>query len=856
MADWRKAAWFRGLALGFVSIALLAMTYLLVRASVQRAAMERKNAVAEERAEQLTIYQKQLEDTVALRTNELKDANIHLESELVERTAAENMLREHDALLNAVARSASELLGAASYGDAIAVVLELIAQTIMVGRVQLNSLKPDENGHLRSTVAHEWCAPNASITITNPAFRDLDVMLLFPKAITHILNGNVASSSVADVPKAYREIFEKAKMQSFLQVPVMVDNKLWGILSFIDSLQTQRKWSWAETDALKTLGDLIGAAIMRARFVKELADANMIVQNSPTILYRLRAEPSFPLAYISQNIVKFGHDPGDLLSPANWAETLVDSEDRAKVGLAMAQLLEKDSQGGTIEFRIHKGDGGIRWVEDRYTPVRDKLGRLTEVEGIIIDITERKAAEDKMALLARTDGLTGLANRSTFIERLRQTFSATRRGGSFFAILYMDIDHFKNVNDTLGHPIGDLLLKEVADRLKGCTRDNDLVARLGGDEFAVLQTEIAGASDAGELASRILHALSIPYTLNDNEVHITVSIGVCPYAADSASPDILLSQADLALYRAKDQGRNQYRFHSADLDKQVLTRIALSDELRAGIDHNELELHYQPQVEVISGKIAGVEALVRWNHPTRGLLQPEKFLPVAEQTGTIVALGHWVFDRACQQMRSWRDEGVAPPVITINLSLMQLKNSRDLIRDMTATSQKWGLALSEFEFDVTEATIAYLTWTQNDVLAQLHRLGAQIAIDNFGTEYSSFEYLRSYNVNHLKIARSLVATADTDPERAAMIRVMINMARELGIGIMAEGVETEEQRLLFLTSGASSKAQGFLFSRAVDASQAGELLRQQYIKPNAVESDAEPDQREGTASKKVAVRVL
>ena len=287
----------------------------------------------------------------------------------------------------------------------------------------------------------------------------------------------------------------------------------------------------------------------------------------------------------------------------------------------------------------------------------------------------------------------------------------------------------------------------------------------------------------------------------------------------------------------------------------MLARVTLSDELRKGIEQNELDLYYQPQVEVISGKIAGVEALVRWHHPTRGLLQPDDFLPIAEQTGTIVGLGHWVFDKACQQMRIWRDEGLAPPVITINLSLMQLKNSRDFIQDMTATTAKWSLALSDFEFDVTEATIAYLTWTQNDVLAQLHRLGARIAIDNFGTEYSSFEYLRSYNVNHLKIARSLVAAAVTDPERAAMIRVMINMARELGIGIMAEGVETEEQRLLFLTSGTPSKAQGFYFSRAVDASQASELLRQQFIKPNAGENTTAPAAPIAKTPNKVTVQV-
>ena len=472
--------------------------------------------------------------------------------------------------------------------------------------------------------------------------------------------------------------------------------------------------------------------------------------------------------------------------------------------------------------------------------MRDKFGRLTEIEGIIIDVTERKIAEEKTALLARTDTLTGLANRVTFIERLHQMFAGAKRGAGSFAVLYLDLDHFKDVNDTLGHPVGDQLLRQAAERLTACARENDLVARLGGDEFALLQADIGTPSDAGELASRIVHSLGLPYMLDNNEVRITASIGICPYASDSAGPDNMLSQADLALYRAKDQGRNRFRFHSQDLDKEVLDRVTLSDELRKGIERNELKLYYQPQVEVLSGKIVGLEALVRWHHPARGLLLPGDFLPIAEQTGTIMALGHWVLDQACRQMKLWRGENTPFGTITINLALSQLKNNQEIVQDVVTTVKDWGLVLSDFEFDVTEATIAHLTWTQNDALTQLHRLGCRIAIANFGTEYSSFQYLRSYNVNHLKIARSLVAAAVADPERAAIIRVMMNMARELGIDVMAEGIETEDQRRMFINNGTPTKAQGFYFSKAVDASRIGELLRQQYIRPLSVGGKAGP----------------
>jgi len=592
------------------------------------------------------------------------------------------------------------------------------------------------------------------------------------------------------------------------------------VYQFASALTT--KWEMTKQAAFK-MSSLEEAVEERTR---ELSDANIIVQNSPVILYRLRGEPSFPLIYISHNIIKLGHDPATLLASPSWAESLIEPADQAKVGTAMARILEKDAEGASIEFRLRTGDGACRWVENRYVPVRDKEGRLIEVEGIIIDITERKAAEEKIALLARTDGLTGLANRSTFIERLRQSFAAAQRGAAPFAILYLDLDHFKPVNDTLGHPVGDLLLREVAERLRQCTRESDLVARLGGDEFAVLQGEMGEPANAGILAAKLQAALSAPYRINGNDMRISVSIGICPFVQGSSGADIMLVQADMALYRSKNEGRNQYHFHSDELDKEVLDRTILAEELRTGVDNGELELYYQPQIELSSGNIVGMEALVRWKHPTRGLLAAAVFVPIAEKTGTILALGHWVLDQACRQMRLWRDQGLDLPVIAVNLSLFQLKSGQALVRDVTETISKWRLAPSDLEFDVTEATLAQLTWTQNDVLPQLRKLGVKIAIDDFGSEYSSFEYVRAYRVNHLKIAQSFINKSSEDPESAATIRAIVNFARDVGIGVIAQGVETEQQRALLASTDSTTQAQGFYFSEAVGAVRAGELLRQ------------------------------
>lgn len=829
LVEWRQSAWQRGLASLVASVVFLLLSTFLIRALKQRTLAEQEAGKQRERASELARYKTQLEETVIVRTGELKESNELLEGELIERKAAEAALKEHDALLHAVAKGAEELLGSRNLEDATTTVLALIGQTVSVSRVHISTITAGREGQLRSSVRHEWCAADMMPVAGKPALQELDLAATLPQAVAPLLGGRLSTFSVDDLSGGLKELFEQNGMRSCLQIPIMVDDKPWGNMTFIDSGQARRQWSWAETDTLQTLAGLFGVSIAKEKYVKELADANMIVQNSPTILYRLRGEPPFPMIYVSHNIRKFGHDAAELVDSANWARMLMDPEDEAKVDAAMARTVEKNAEGASIEFRLRTGDCTYRWVENRYTTVRDKSGRLLEIEGMIIDITERKAAEDKISLLARTDSLTGLANRGTFIERLRQTFSSTRRGGNPFAIMYLDLDHFKAVNDTLGHQTGDALLREVGERLKACTRENDIVARLGGDEFAVLQADMNEPANAGTLAATIQAALTRPYLVDGNELHVTVSIGICPYVADSAGPDSMLAQADLALYRSKDEGRNRYRFHSDDLDDQVLERMVIADELRSALDRNELELFYQPQVELASGKIVGIEALVRWHHPKRGLLPAEAFIPVAEKTGTIVALGKWVLENACKQWRLWSDAGIAPEVLTMNLSFAQLKNGRELLSDVKSSLEKWRMTPSDISFDVTEATLAKATLMHREILTELRDLGVRIAIAEFGSEYSSLNYLRTYRVSYLKIAQSFIDAAVNDTERATTMRAIVNFAHELGIGVIAQGVETAEQR--DLSSATSTIAQGWYFSKAMGAEEVTELLRVGSIDP-------------------------
>jgi diguanylate cyclase len=436
----------------------------------------------------------------------------------------------------------------------------------------------------------------------------------------------------------------------------------------------------------------------------------------------------------------------------------------------------------------------------------------------------------KVSDLAQMDSLTSLANRRVFMERLNAAFAACRRGAKPFAVLCFDLDHFKDVNDTLGHAVGDALLQQVAARVISGVRENDVVARFGGDEFAILQTDVVDLAAASTLAVKIGQILAEPYCIDGDEVHVSASIGISRYAPDVSSPDAMIIQADLALYRAKKDGRNCFRFHSADLDREVQERVVIADELRGVIDRDELELHYQPQVELRSGRIVGLEALLRWNHPERGQMSPAVFIPIAERTGQIQLLGQWALDAACRQLRAWQDQGIAPEHVGVNFSALHFKGSTDLDREVAASLDKWGIAPAMIEIELTESVLMDITQQHNDRFERLRQLGVRIAIDDFGTGYSSLSYLANYPIHRMKIAQELVFGVDTDSRSATVVRAAIRMARELGIEIIAEGVETEGQARFLLSAGCE-RGQGFYFSKPVNAERATELLRAGRINP-------------------------
>jgi diguanylate cyclase (GGDEF)-like protein/PAS domain S-box-containing protein len=732
-------------------------------------------------------------------------------------------------LLHAVSLAAKELLTTSTIDVGMAKVLEAIGEAMRADRMLVLEVRSSGGAAAGSALRYCWQSPAA------PAIPDFEQMDQSEFEADPWFAPLQEGRAVASLPAAMPEGVVKAMLlrlgiESSLDVPIVVDGKYWGRACF-DDCRTAREWTFVEIDILRTVADLIGGAIIRERYVRQLKDANTIVESSPTILFRLRGDPSLPLIYISHNVTMYGYDPAAMIASPGFYQTIIHPEDSPRIMEALTALAMEEGAQSEAEFRVRSSDGSYNWFECRYTPIRDAAGRLLEIEGILTNITERKVAADEISILARTDALTGLANRATFIDRLEQAFAAAKRGANPFAILYLDLDGFKDINDTLGHVAGDLLLTSVAARLKGCTRETDLVARLGGDEFAILQSNLVDLSDAGVLASKIQSALAAPYLYGETEMRVTASVGISPYAAETTEADKMLAQADLALYRAKDEGRNQYCFHTDDLDREVRDRVALSNDLGHALENGELELYFQPQVELATGLIVGMEALIRWNHPTRGLIMPRDFLPVVEKSPLIVTLGRWVLEHACEQMSIWREAGVAPPILAVNLALGQLRTGDELVGFIMRTLTRWGLSPKDLELDVTESMLAHVTLHKNAVLDRLQQFGVKIAIDDFGTQFSSLDYLKTYRISRVKIPREMIDAAMQDLEASAMVRAIIGVARELDIDVIAQGVQTEAQRDLLTAAPSAAKVQGFYYSAAVPADQATELLRRRLIEP-------------------------
>ncbi|MDB5960162.1 MAG: diguanylate cyclase, partial [Massilia sp.] len=517
---------------------------------------------------------------------------------------------------------------------------------------------------------------------------------------------------------------------------------------------------------------------------------------------------------------KSGIKSGRLLGKTHW-ETAHDGLD-SDIGRAHRALIDARQRYSGFEYAVQDGDGALRWFSVNGEPLFDDDGRFAGYRGTGTDITERKRSEQAIHHVAQHDVLTGLPNRSVLQDRLGQAVAYSDRTKRPVWVMLIDLDRFKFVNDSMGHKAGDVLLMTVAARLRSALRETDTVARLSGDEFVVLLTEHEDQQLSVDIVRRLMDSVAQPVMLGIKEFFVTCSIGMSVYPLDGAPADSLIEMADIAMYRAKKLGRNNFQFYTPAMNEEAMERVRIESALRNALERNEFVLHYQPQVDLQSGQIVGMEALIRWQHPEMGMVAPSRFIHVAEETGLIVPIGAWVLRTACHQNKAWHDSGVGALRIAVNLSARQF-GAANLVDDLRKVLEETGLNPACLEIELTESLFMSDVGVAVDLLHTMKSLGVKLSIDDFGTGYSSFSYLSRFPIDVLKIDRSFVAAIARDSNDAAIVASIINLAHNLKLSVIAEGVETAAQ-LEYLQRHGCDQMQGYYFSKPLPAEQFKNLV--------------------------------
>lgn len=499
------------------------------------------------------------------------------------------------------------------------------------------------------------------------------------------------------------------------------------------------------------------------------------------------------------------------------------SMDKAFYQQMWTSLLENNGWTGEIWNKRKNGEIFPEWMI--LSLVRDEAGHITNHIAIYSDITERKHEEERFQFLANHDVLTGLPNRTLLTDRLEQALAFAERNKTRVAVLFIDLDHFKNINDSLGHDVGDELLRQAALRISACFRRTDTIARLGGDEFIAVLPEIGSENEVISLSEKMLHAFAEKFMVNEHQLSITPSIGISLFPDDALKPVTLMRNADIAMYRAKAQGRNTLQFYRPEMTTHATERLQMEMQLRHAIENDELFLHYQPQVDLNSGDMTGMECLIRWKHPEQGMISPARFIPIAEETGLILEIGAWVLREACTQGRIWQKQGYKVVPIAVNVSGVQFRGGK-LAELVSETLHETGFDPHLLDLEITESVLMASGEASLDILNSLKALGLTLSLDDFGTGYSSLSRLKSLPLDYLKVDQSFVRDIATDPNDAAIVRAILSMSHEMNLKVIAEGVETTEQ-LEFLRGLKCLTFQGYLFSRPVPSEEI-EL----YLKPN------------------------
>ncbi|MBC3806498.1 EAL domain-containing protein [Undibacterium seohonense] len=614
----------------------------------------------------------------------------------------------------------------------------------------------------------------------------------------------------------FKEIAGRAGLASCWSEPIRSsNNQILGAFAIYHKVPTKPEL-W-HISLLEMAAHFLAIAIDKNRIESNLRKLSQAVEQSPNIIIITDTEAK--IEYVNQAFVdKTGHTlsqvlgkrPNILQSGNTPLFTYEDMWDRLRSG---------GSWQGELTNRYKDGKEYIELAH--ISPVRDANGVITNFISLQEDITEKKRTEERIQYLAHYDVLTGLPNRVLLEEQAQLAIKSARRKGSPLSLMFFDLDHFKNINDSLGHSTGDALLVELSRRLRDVLREDDVVSRLGGDEFILL---LSGVDETGaeRVAEKLLHTVSQSYQLGQYDLNISTSIGIAVYPEDGEDLETLLRNADTAMYRAKQDGRGIYRFFTPEMQARSGRHLELVNALRYALERNQLHVVYQPQMSLITGKIIGSEALLRWTHPELGSISPAEFIPVAEETGLILAIGEWVLRSAVSQTKAWHEQGWADLSIAVNLSAIQFRHT-DLPGTVSRILQESQLAATYLELELTEGVAMIDPPGAIAIMNDLHLRGVRMSIDDFGTGYSSLSYLKKFKVSKLKIDQSFVRDINSDPEDKAIVSAVISMAKSLGLQTIAEGVETEEQ-LTFLHQQHCDEVQGYYFARPLAPVQFAQFM--------------------------------
>jgi diguanylate cyclase (GGDEF)-like protein/PAS domain S-box-containing protein len=573
--------------------------------------------------------------------------------------------------------------------------------------------------------------------------------------------------------------------------------------------------------ALIAVGLLILRSLLDRRSSMDRDLLNAFLEHIPdTVFFKDRESRFIRISHAGAN--HFGlADPeqavnktdAQIFSPEHAGQALEDEKEIIRTGRPLIGIEEKETWA----------DGRENWVLTTKVPLKNRRGQIIGTMGIAHDITDRKQAELQIRYMALHDPLTGLPNRTLLQDRLGQAIALARRNREKVAVLMLDLDHFKIVNDSLGHSVGDRLLEAVSKRLKACLRTSDIVARLGGDEFVIALPEVANNAGIEQVARKVITALCEPLKIEGHELVIGASVGISQYPADGENPQALLQGADAAMYEAKKSGRGICCFFTPELSEATRHRHKLENDLHQACTRNEFVLHYQPLVSTNSGRITGVEALLRWNHPEQGLISPNQFIPLLEELGLMAEVGQWVLRTACRQIVTWQEEGLPPLRLAVNVSAQQFYRG-DIVHTVDKVLRETGLDPKWLELELTESLTLDDSEATLTIMRQLKEIGVGLSLDDFGTGWSSLSYLRQFPLDRIKIDRSFLRDIASQPAAEAVVRTVINLGRNLGLACTAEGVETSQQ-LEYLKKQNCPEIQGFLYSAALPVTECSSLLR-------------------------------